>query len=354
MTLRRIAPAVAYACSLLATAACADLDVTLQGRPAPVPATKSATAPQADKTVAPPQNANPAASPPLTEAVIRRAIANATGRAAPINRSALASRSGSLNWGIARRGAVPVLPPVNDHGPDVPETPEAPQAKSLPITARLGKVLASVSECYRLPDPRSQVVGKVKQNQQVALVSAWQAWYCLVMADGTQAYVPQVHVELLPYEVKTVTLAPTPPPTPAPARPPATLASAQSPYETPRSQFAAGVLQEAFRYVGVPYVWGGNDERGVDCSGLVKNCFTAVGVGLPRRASHQARIGQDVPFNELQPGDRLYFSVSKEFDHTGIYLGSGYFIHAGRGRGNVGVDHLSTPLYSRSLSAARR
>ncbi|HEU4753766.1 MAG TPA: C40 family peptidase, partial [Armatimonadota bacterium] len=120
------------------------------------------------------------------------------------------------------------------------------------------------------------------------------------------------------------------------------------------SPLALAVIREAFRYQGTPYVYGGNDESGIDCSGLVKNCFAASGVSLPRRASEQAEIGQPVALDQLQPGDRLYFSVSKQYDHTGIYLGSGYFIHAGRGRGNVGVDHLSKPLYSRTLSAARR
>jgi cell wall-associated NlpC family hydrolase len=56
----------------------------------------------------------------------------------------------------------------------------------------------------------------------------------------------------------------------------------------------------------------------------------------------------------LQQGDRLYFSGRRTHDHTGIYLGNGYFIHAGRSRGNVGVDHLSTPYYKRTLASARR
>jgi cell wall-associated NlpC family hydrolase len=119
--------------------------------------------------------------------------------------------------------------------------------------------------------------------------------------------------------------------------------------------FAGAVLQAAYRYLGVPYVWGGNGRSGLDCSGLVKNCFAQNGVALPRRASEQARVGAAVRFSALQPGDRLYFAVKgSRIDHTGIYVGNGHFIHASMSRGEVGVDRLSRPLYARSLVAARR
>jgi lipoprotein Spr/probable lipoprotein NlpC len=59
--------------------------------------------------------------------------------------------------------------------------------------------------------------------------------------------------------------------------------------------------------------------------------------------------------SQLQPGDRLYFAVKgSAIDHTGIYLGDGYFIHASRSRGEVAVDRLNKPLYGRNLVAARR
>ena len=213
-------------------------------------------------------------------------------------------------------------------------------------------MLAPSTDVYRLPDPRSQWVGKLKQDQQVAVVSQWQGWYALVMGDGSQAYVPQTHVELLPYEVKTVTTVPAPPaapPAPATGQP---RESAGSQYGEAPNALARAVIAEAFRYSGTPYVWGGNTEAGIDCSGLVKNCFASQGVQLPRRASEQANVGQEVPLDQLQPGDRLYFSVSKRFDHTGIYLGDGQFIHASMSRGKVGVDHLSTPLYGPAADTA--
>jgi cell wall-associated NlpC family hydrolase len=121
---------------------------------------------------------------------------------------------------------------------------------------------------------------------------------------------------------------------------------------------AAAVLKEAFRYLGVRYSWGGNGLKGIDCSGLVRNVFGRCGFRLPRTASQQARVGTLVALNgphSLCPGDRLYFSVKrKSIDHTGIYIGNGYFIHAAMSRGEVGVDRLSTPLYGRNLVQVMR
>ena len=259
---------------------------------------------------------------------------------------------------VVRRGHAPVLPPVEGTplltGAEAPPVPSAtPASMEIAVQARLGRMLAPSTDAFRLPDPRTPWVARLKRDQQVAVVSQWQGWFAILMGDGTYAYVPQTHLELLPFMVRTVSSTPASPVQPqfSPLRP----ASARPPIDNPaQNQLAAAVVEEALRYTGAPYIWGGNSEAGIDCSGLVKNCFSSQGVKLPRRASEQAQVGQDVPLDQLQPGDRLYFSVKKEFDHTGIYLGNGYFIHASMSRGKVGVDHLSTRLYGNSLAAARR
>lgn len=286
---------------------------------------------------------------PVAAAVARRAEPKK--KAAPPVKP-LPSRGLLRQVGVARRGSGPPILPRAD-GTIAPEfqapapLPEPEPAAALTVKARLGKLLAPQTDVYRLPDPRSQWVGKLKAGTQVAIVSQWQGWYSVVMGDGSYAYVPQTHVEVLPFEVRTVAPnVPAPQPAPAP-----TLVQASS---TISQGSGHPVLDEAYRYLGTPYVWGGNTDSGIDCSGLVKNCFSALGYRLPRRASEQAQIGQDVPLDQLQPGDRLYFSVKKPNDHTGIYIGNGQFIHAGRGRGNVGVDSLSQRLYRTTLTSAKR
>ncbi|MGV3720512.1 MAG: NlpC/P60 family protein [Actinomycetota bacterium] len=268
----------------------------------------------------------------------------------PVTRGNLSSRSGAplRQVGVARRGSIPVLPSV---GADMAPAGAAAPTGQVPVTARLGRALAGAVSIFRLPDAQSTWLGKLKQGQQVAIVSQWQGWWSIVMADGSQGYVPQSHVELLPFQVRSVTPAA---PASSAAQPPASQMGA-APLQTVSYVGAArSLIEEAYRYMGTPYVYGGNSESGIDCSGLVKNCFSTLGIQLPRRASEQARVGAPVPLTDLQPGDRLYFSVKKQHDHTGIYLGDGYFIHAASSRGKVTVDHLSTRLYGNNLETARR
>ena len=312
---------------VVALPAMADLEITLpdpNGKPAP----KKAKAVPAKKTIKPlPKNPPDRVNLPLAGSAPLRQI------------------------GIARRGsAVPVLPSVGE-APLTGTPAEAQPGGQMPVNARLGRTLSPAVNIFRMPDAQSQWLGTLKQGQQVAVVSQWQGWWAIVMGDGSQAYVPQSHVELLPYQVRTVTSAtPALPPAPAPST-----SAMQNPLRTASyTGPAKALIDEAYRYMGTPYVYGGNSERGIDCSGLVKNCFSSLGIQLPRRASEQARIGLEVPLDQLQPGDRLYFSVGKENDHTGIYLGDGYFIHAARSRGKVSVDRLSIPLYTNHLTAARR
>ena len=91
---------------------------------------------------------------------------------------------------------------------------------------------------------------------------------------------------------------------------------------------AARVLQTADRYVGVPYVWGGNTPDGFDCSGFTKYVFARQGVSLPRTSREQSRVGQsvDLDFAAFQPGDLLFFY--NPIGHVAMYIGNGQMVHA--------------------------
>src|SRR5690348_10434389 len=48
------------------------------------------------------------------------------------------------------------------------------------------------------------------------------------------------------------------------------------------------VVNEAKKYLGVPYVWGGTGPKtGLDCSGLTQLVYKNLGYDLPRVASDQ-------------------------------------------------------------------
>ena len=124
---------------------------------------------------------------------------------------------------------------------------------------------------------------------------------------------------------------------------------------------AARVLQTADRYVGVPYVWGGNSpESGFDCSGFTKYVFAKQGIALPRTSREQARAGRGVAldYGAFEPGDILLFAEPNEaISHVAIYVGDGRIIHASSARGEVGyldLDGDRGAWYVQNMVAVRR
>lgn len=122
----------------------------------------------------------------------------------------------------------------------------------------------------------------------------------------------------------------------------------------PTDQSGSGVLgsrvvDEARKYLGIPYLWGGTDpKRGLDCSGLVQLVYKNLGIDLPRVSYQQAEAGRPVPsLAQAQPGDILAFG--SPVHHVGIYIGNGQMIEAPR----TGLDVRVSRVYE-TPTAIRR
>lgn len=89
------------------------------------------------------------------------------------------------------------------------------------------------------------------------------------------------------------------------------------------------VVSEANKYLGTPYVWGGSDPSGFDCSGLVYYALNEAGITVPRTTA-QGYKDMATPVNEAtaQPGDLIFFGTQGVVDHVGIYMGNGQMINA--------------------------
>ncbi|WP_407311972.1 C40 family peptidase [Desulfosporosinus sp. SB140] len=70
---------------------------------------------------------------------------------------------------------------------------------------------------------------------------------------------------------------------------------------------ANAIIATAEKYIGAPYLWGGESPKGFDCSGFVQYVFAQNGISLPRVSSDQANIGTPINFNALEPGDLIFF-----------------------------------------------
>jgi SH3-like domain-containing protein len=138
------------------------------------------------------------------------------------------------------------------------------------------------------------------------------AWAQVELAGGRQGWLPENHLRAL------AALPETP--------------------EPRRAQLAA----DAFRLIGVPYLWGGSSANGIDCSGFAQLLHRWIGIGLPRDADMQYAAGKPVapPF---EVGDLLFFGEQGEqrrITHVGISLGGWKIIHSSRRRNGVQVDDV--------------
>ncbi len=113
----------------------------------------------------------------------------------------------------------------------------------------------------------------------------------------------------------------------------------------------SNVVGIALSQLGVPYVWGGSSPGGFDCSGLVMWAYAQVGVSLPHSSYAQYSYGVPVSYDQLQPGDLVFFDG---LGHVGIYIGSGEFVHAPHTGDVVRISSLSEAWYSGSYVGARR
>ncbi|PVX52226.1 SH3 domain-containing protein [Balneicella halophila] len=99
------------------------------------------------------------------------------------------------------------------------------------------------------------------------------------------------------------------------------------------------LIENAKTYLNAPYLWGGKSAYGIDCSGFVQQVSKVVGIKLPRDASQQVLLGDDVSFLEnVKPGDLAFFDNEEgRIIHVGILLSKDRIIHAS---GQVRIDSI--------------
>jgi len=100
-----------------------------------------------------------------------------------------------------------------------------------------------------------------------------------------------------------------------------------------------GVVRDALKFLGVPYVWGGASPSGFDCSGLVLYVYARYGVRFPHFAAWQAQMGTAVSVSQLQPADLVFFG--DPIHHVVIYAGNGLVVQAPHTGDVVKVSRLS-------------
>tara|TARA_B100000131_G_scaffold230728_1_gene222508 strand:+ start:505 stop:1251 length:747 start_codon:yes stop_codon:yes gene_type:complete len=96
------------------------------------------------------------------------------------------------------------------------------------------------------------------------------------------------------------------------------------------------------------YLWGGTIGPNFDCSGLIQSSFASEGIWLPRDAYQQESFCKSIEFNsetfdEVLPGDLIFFGTQKKCTHVGLYKGNQLYWHSSgsiNGRNGIGIDQL--------------
>jgi cell wall-associated NlpC family hydrolase len=114
------------------------------------------------------------------------------------------------------------------------------------------------------------------------------------------------------------------------------------------------LLEQHQRWAGTPYRIGGTTDRGIDCSALVRNVFRdTFDVELPRSTQDQVHEGRPIDRQELQAGDLVFFRPPGRYNHVGIYVGNGYFLHASTSKGVI-ISSLDNSYWQRYYWQSRR
>lgn len=102
------------------------------------------------------------------------------------------------------------------------------------------------------------------------------------------------------------------------------------------------IVNYAYNFLGIPYLWGGTTPSGFDCSGLVQYIYSHFGVSITRTTYEQIKDGVEVQRDKLQPGDLVFFGTKEDPHHVGMYIGDGRYIHAPRTGDVVKISSLSS------------
>lgn len=107
------------------------------------------------------------------------------------------------------------------------------------------------------------------------------------------------------------------------------------------------LVATAMSYMGCCYRWGGKTPLGIDCSGLVSQCYLMHGITIWRDASIKDGFAmRPILKQELKPADLLYWP-----GHVAMYIGGGRYIHSNATYGGVCINSLdpSAPDYRPDL-----
>lgn len=98
----------------------------------------------------------------------------------------------------------------------------------------------------------------------------------------------------------------------------------------------AGIAE---RYLGAPYLWGGRESLGLDCSGLVQQAMFACGLACPRDTDQQQALGRPIDPADFGRGDLVFWK-----GHVAMGLDAQRIVHANAFHMMVAIEPLEAAI----------
>ncbi|WP_176560110.1 C40 family peptidase [Brevibacillus dissolubilis] len=246
-------------------------------------------------------------APAHVSAASKNKTTGSTAASAPAKQSSSASQtsSGSSSSSTDAASSSVGTGTSNGSAPSAPATPVVTPSTVIEA-GKQARVSANVLNARQSPSVSAPIVGKLSAGMLVKVLEGGSEWTKISYNSG-EAYVATMYLD-------SVVSLPTDGYTGADGN----------------TELLEKLNELTKPLLGIPYIYGGTTTAGFDCSGFTSYVFLQLGVTLPRTSDEQFRVGQEIPMEELVPGDLLFYDALNKgkVSHVAIYMGDGIMIHA--------------------------
>ena len=106
---------------------------------------------------------------------------------------------------------------------------------------------------------------------------------------------------------------------------------------TALNNYRLNIVSLANQYLDTPYLWGGRDSMGIDCSGLIQNLFQIKNIRFPRDTDMQEiYVTREILKKNLRAGDLVFWK-----GHVAMMVDNRNIIHANAFHMKTAIEPLS-------------